>query len=62
MSYYPSYVYNMNEDVTRENMRKYDAMQRKIYDTIYKRYPNYSELNLREQYEIREQIKEEIRA
>lgn len=29
--YYPKYVYHKNENITRENMRKYNEMQDKIY-------------------------------
>lgn len=40
-SYYPREVYNPREDITRENMRRYDANINKWYDIAEALYPNF---------------------
>lgn len=50
--YYPPYVFNINENITRENMRLYDIRQEKIYNHIKKEYPDYNKLSCIEQYKI----------
>lgn len=40
-NYYPREVFHPREDVTRENMRRYDANINKWYDTAEKMYPNF---------------------
>lgn len=42
--YYPREVYNRREDVTRENMRRYDANIKKWYDTAERLYSNFYKL------------------
>lgn len=41
VKHYPKYVYSKYENVTRENMRKYDENERKFYATLDKLYPDY---------------------
>ena len=59
-NYYPAYVFNINEDITRENMRKYDAKKKRYYDYIEEHYPNYYELPMRERMEIRDAVSEKL--
>lgn len=40
-NYYPREVYAPREDITRENMRRYDANIDKWYDTAERLYPNF---------------------
>lgn len=40
-SYYPREVYHPREDITRENMRRYDANINKWYDIAEKMYSNF---------------------
>ena len=42
--YYPREVYSINENVTRENMRKYDENINEWYDLAEKLYPNFYRL------------------
>ena len=58
--YYPAYVFNINEDITRENMRKYDRNKKRYYDYIEEHYPNYYELPMRERMEIRDAVSEKL--
>ena len=57
---YPAYVFNINEDITRKNMREYDKKKKKFYDYIEELYPNYYELPLRERMEIRDAVAEKL--
>ena len=56
--YYPKEVFNIREDITQKNMRRYDASQAKILAAILERYPNYNNMSLNERYAIREEIRE----
>lgn len=58
--YYPAYVFNINEDITRENMRAYDKKKKKYYDYIEENYPNYYELPLRERWKIQDIVSEKL--
>ena len=52
--YYPKYVYNVREDITRANMRAYDQKQKEIDNKCLEINPNYFKCNLRERIEIRQ--------
>ena len=52
--YYPRDVYSHNENITRENMRKYDEKRNKWYDMAEKMYPNF--------YKMRRNSNEKIQA
>lgn len=58
--YYPAEVYNKRIDITRENKRRYDAAQAKIWKAIEERYPNYYDLNLRERVSIHRELEKEF--
>lgn len=58
--HYPREIYSIREDVTRENMRRYDAWQDRVYAEFYKRYPNARQMNLRERYDAIKSIESEI--
>ena len=55
--YYPKEVFNINMDITRANMRRYDAAQAKIEKEILKRFPNYYKLSFKERWALREEIR-----
>lgn len=57
---YPKDVYNIREDITRENMRRYDAWQDRFYEVVRERYPDYFQVGLKERMEIRKQIESEV--
>lgn len=46
--YYPREVYSINENITRENMRKYDENINKWYDVAEKLYPNFYKMSREE--------------
>ena len=54
--YYPKEVYNINEDITRENMRKYDKMRDNWYNKALEICPDFFKRGLRERMEIRKEI------
>ncbi len=58
--YYPREVYNINEDITRENMKNYDLKQEKIEKACLKINPEYHKLNLLERRKIREKAENTI--
>ena len=55
--YYPKNVFSIREDVTRENMRKYDQRLEKYYAEREKREKDLGRrLTLNERYELRKQF------
>lgn len=60
MSWYPPEVYNINEDVTRENMRIYDERQTLIIKKSLEIEPNYYKLTFRERRAVRKKAEELI--
>lgn len=56
--YYPAEVYNKRIDITRENMRRYDAAQAKIEKAILEKYPDYYKMPFIERHKIRAEIRE----
>ena len=54
--YYPKEVYNINENITRENMRKYDKMRDNWYNKALELFPDYFKRGLRERLEIGKEI------
>lgn len=57
---YPKDVYNIREDITRENMRRYDAWQDRFYKVVRERYPDYFQMGLKERAKVRKQIESEV--
>ena len=59
---YPKWVFNIREDVTRENMRKYDQMKDTFYKKAVEMFPNYWEMSLVERYrnKVNEKVKEAL--
>ena len=55
MSYYPSWVYNPREDVTRENMRQYDRTKETFQKKCEEINPNYWKLSIRERMVVRDE-------
>ena len=60
MAWYPKEVYNIREDVTRENMRQYDAWQARIMAAVLRVAPDYYSLPPRERLAIRKRIEKEV--
>ena len=54
--YYPKEVYNINENITRENMRKYDKMRDNWYNKALELFPDYFKRGLRERLEIGKEV------
>ena len=57
---YPPEVYCIREDVTRENMRKYDEYQKRLKAKCLEKDPNYYSLCLRERMDVLAEAKMEI--
>lgn len=57
---YPKEVYNIREDITRLNMKAYDARQSRIEAKILELYPNYYKMSLFERKSIRSNIEKEM--
>ena len=55
---YPSWVYTSREDVTKENMKRYDREQEAIHDKCLELNPEYHHLGLRERFEIWKQAED----
>ena len=56
MAYYPSYVYNINENITRNNMKEYDKKCDEAYKAIKEKEKQIGrKLNCKERYEISKQ-------
>lgn len=60
MAWYPKEVYSIREDVTRENMRQYDARQARIAKAILLVAPDYYSLPWRDRIEIRKRVEMEV--
>lgn len=60
MAWYPKEVYSIREDVTRENMRQYDARQARIMEAVLRAAPDYYSLSPRERLAIRKRIEREV--
>lgn len=58
---YPKWVFNIREDVTRENMRIYDKQQELLRQKCLEINPNYYSLGFREKRAIRERAKGELK-
>ena len=58
--WYPKSVYSFREDITRENMRKYNERQAKIYKRCLELAPDFHKLGLRQQVAIRDKAKTEV--
>ena len=56
--YYPKEVFNINMDITRANMARYDKAQEKIEKAILEKFPNYYKMNFKERWEIRAEIRD----
>lgn len=52
--YYPKYVYNIREDITRANMRAYDQKQKEIEKKCLEINPDYYKCTLRDRMETRQ--------
>ena len=57
---YPPEVYCIREDVTRENMRKYDEYQKRLKAKCLELDSNYYSLGLRERMDVLAEAKMEI--
>ncbi len=57
---YPKECFSIREDVTRENIRKYEERRKLLYKKCEERYPDFWEKSFRERMEIKKRIEEEI--
>lgn len=57
---YPAEVFHINEDVTRRNMKAYDALQQRIEKRCLEIDPNYHKLGLLERSNLRKQAESEV--
>ena len=56
-NWYPQWVYDKREDITRKNMRQYDEKRKKMYDEIEEQEEKLGRLlTLQERMEIRDKI------
>lgn len=53
---YPSWVFCIREDVTAANMKKYDQMKKKWYETAEKLFPDYWKLGFKDRYALKAEI------
>lgn len=53
---YPSWVYSIREDITAANMKKYDRMKEKWYDTAERLYPDYFKRSFKERLLLKAEI------
>ena len=60
MCRYPGYIYNINEDVTRANMKEYDRKKELWYKSAEELYPNYWDIPFRERIKLYEKISEYV--
>ncbi len=58
--WYPSYVYDKNEDITRENKRLYDIKHKALEAKCREVEPNYDNLTYREKFDIRRQAEKDL--
>lgn len=57
---YPREIFCANEDMTRANMRAYDALQERIMKCCLEINPDYYSLGFRQKREIRRKAEEEV--
>lgn len=55
---YPSWVYSIREDVTRNNMKEYDRTTKIFRDKCLELNPDYYKLSLRERMAVRDKAEE----
>ena len=56
----PRYLYSINENRTRENMRQYRAWEDRVNDLFYAENPDYRKMSLRERVAALDEIKKRI--
>lgn len=56
MRYYPDYVFNKNEDITRRNMIEYDRKRDAEREILRQNYPEYDKMSMIEQAALREEL------
>lgn len=60
LHWYPAWVYDVREDITRANMDRYDALFEAASARCYELRPDYSDLHPREQFEVWKQAREDV--
>ena len=58
--YYPKWCFVANENITRNNMKKYDEMTEKWHKKALELYPNYFKMNFKERLKIKDEINEAV--
>ena len=57
---YPKEVFSINETITKENMRQYDAWRERVYKRCKEIAPDYWSLDFRTRLEIKERAEKEV--
>lgn len=50
--WYPDWVYNINEDITRRNMAEYDRKMGQVFDKCRELNPDYDHLPMQERFKV----------
>lgn len=58
--YYPKELFVAREDVTRNNIKKYEKMKENWYKKALELYPNYYEMKLKDRIKCRGKINEAV--
>lgn len=61
MTRYPKELFSIREDVTRENIRKYEAERDRLYKKCEELYPDFWKKSFLERMEIKKKVEEEIK-
>jgi hypothetical protein len=56
--YYPKHLFSIREDLTRENLRRYDEQKKKFYAKCEEIDSEFWHRNLRERMKIKEEVAE----
>ena len=58
--HYPKECFSIDETRTRRNMTAYDTWEDKVEKECCIRRPDYHKMNLRERYQLRQEVKKDI--
>lgn len=61
MTRYPKELFSIREDVTRENIRKYETERDRLYNKCEELYPDFWKRSFLERMEIKKKVEEEIK-
>ena len=61
MRNYPKELFSINEDKTKDNLKRYDHYITKLYDTIEAEHPDYYSLPRQDKNAIRNEVEQRLR-